>query len=155
MKVYWNYPPDIKEYKLLPIFHNYNQFDYDDHSQWVRMEMKSQRTANGGYNYFLQCTCRYIYCVISICPSLGFLAKDPTSKSIAQDKGFGPPSCYTNNVDHPNNILQSCTWGACIVIPAVVVSKTCSYWPAKRDTSVEVPNYMYKIALVITSYQYI
>ena len=31
------------------------------------------------------------------------------------------------------------TCGACIVIPAVVVSNTCSYWPANRDTSVDVP----------------
>ena len=33
-----------------------------------------------------------------------------------------------------------------MVIPAVVVSNTCSYWPAKRDTSVEVPAFKYIIA---------
>ena len=39
-----------------------------------------------------------------------------------------------------NDFLDGpCTCGACIVIPAVVVSNTCSYWPANRDTSVDVP----------------
>ena len=33
-----------------------------------------------------------------------------------------------------------------MVIPAVVVSNTCSYWPAKRDTSVDVPAFKYMIA---------
>ena len=37
------------------------------------------------------------------------------------------------------NIIIPLTWGACMVIPAVVVSNTCSNWPAKRDTSVDVP----------------
>ena len=37
-------------------------------------------------------------------------------------------------------VLSYITWGACIVIPAVVVSNTCSYCPAKRDTSVDVPD---------------
>ena len=36
-------------------------------------------------------------------------------------------------------IIISLTCGACMVIPAVVVSNTCSKWPAKRDTSVDVP----------------
>ena len=39
-----------------------------------------------------------------------------------------------------NDFLDgSHTCGACIVIPAVVVSNTCSYWPANLDTSVDVP----------------
>ena len=39
-----------------------------------------------------------------------------------------------------NDFLDGpCTCGACIVIPAVVVSNTCSYWPANLDTSVDVP----------------
>lgn len=35
-------------------------------------------------------------------------------------------------------VLMS-SWGACRVTPAVVASNTCSYWPAYRLTSVDVP----------------
>ena len=64
--------------------------------------MQSHGTANDGYNYVF-------IMHMQVSELFYFHLHNVTPKSIAQGKGFGPPSCYTNNAYQQNNMLQSRT----------------------------------------------